>query len=179
MNISRSLAVALLFFGAVGATDCFAGNDKVTELSAIFAGAGFNLSDPNQDGYPMNVFMTEVKGTFGKSSLMLLSEFAEDTDSSVTCPVGFDQAFDLVRGVTTMTTPQVDQLWGWFTSGFLCMTNDNMAWVGEASGVFIGGTGRFQGATGEWTTEYSGANFDADAGYRTISGTIEGTVDTP
>jgi hypothetical protein len=59
------------------------------------------------------------------------------------------------------------------------MTNDNMAWIGEAGGVYIGGTGRFQGATGEWTTEYSGANFDADSGYRTISGTIEGTVNTP
>lgn len=179
MNISKCLALALLFFGVLGATTCFAGKDKVTDLSVTYAGAGFDLTDPNGDGYPINVFITEGKGTFGKSSLMVLSEFAEDTDSSVTCPEGFDQAFDLVRCVTTMTTPQVDQLWGWFTGGYLCMTSDNMAWVGEASGIYIGGTGRFQRATGEWTTEYSGANFDADSGYRTISGTIEGTVNTP
>lgn len=179
MNISKCLAVALLFFGVLGATTCFAGKDKVTDLSVTYAGSGFNLTDPDEDGYPMNVFMTEVKGTFGKSSLMVLSEFAEDTDSSVTCPLEFPKAFDLVRCVTTMTTPHVDQLWGFFTGGYLCMTNDDMAWIGEAGGVYIGGTGRFHGATGYWTTEYSGANFDAESGYRNISGTIEGTINTP
>ena len=179
MNTSKCLAVALLLFGVLGAPTVFAGKDKVTDLSATFAGAGFDIVDPDADGYPINVFMTEVKGTFGKSSLIFLSEFAEDTDSSVTCPPGFEQAFDLVRCVTTLTTANVDQLWGWFTGGYLCMTNDNMAWVGGASGAYFGGTGRFQGATGQWSTEYSGANFDAESGYRTISGTIVGTVNTP
>ena len=177
MNTLKFFIGVLLLCGAFGAPACFAGND--TDISVSYAGSGFDLVDPDEDGYAINIFMTESKGTFGKSSMTVLSEFAPDTDSSVSCPAGFDLPFDLVRCVTTLTTANVDQLWGWYTGGYLCMTADHLQWVGQAGGVWIGGTGRFQQATGEWTTNYAGANFDLESGYRTITGTMEGSVTMP
>lgn len=175
MYTGKCFLAALFFCGMFVAPTCFAG--KETDVNVTYAGAGFDLTDPDADGYAMNVFLTESKGTFGKSSFMVLSEFANPVYPHADCAVGF-MHFDLVRCVSTWTTANLDQLWGFYTDGYLCM-NAAGDWYGEASGTYNGGTGRFNMATGEWTTEYSGANFDHDSGYRTISGTVTGTVIEP
>jgi hypothetical protein len=177
VNTIKSVIGVLLICSAFVGPASLAGQD--TDVSIAYAGSGFDLGDPDADGAALNIFMMDAKGAFGKSSMTLLSEFALDTDGSVSCPEGFPVPFDLVRFASTLTTANLDQLWGWYTSGYLCMTADLTQWVGETSGVYFGGTGRFQQATGEWTSSYSGANFDLDSGYRTISGVSEGTVTTP
>jgi hypothetical protein len=176
MNTMKYLVGALLLGGALAAPACFADGD--TDISITYAGTGFGLVDPDADGFSIGIMLTEAKGTFGKSGFTILYEFALDTDASVSCPAG-DLPLDLVRNVAILTTANLDQLWGWFTGGYLCVSPDMTRWVGGASGNWIGGTGRFQQATGEWTSSYSGANFDLESGFETISGTLEGTIIEP
>lgn len=174
MNTLKYLIGALLLCGAFVAPACFAGKD--IELQLAFAGSGYNLPNPEADVTVINFFVTDAKGTLGKSSLTILSKFAFNPAPSFGCPAGFDLPFDLVGLATTQTTAHVDQLFGGLIDGWLCMTPDYLQWVGGVNGEWIGGTGRFEQASGAWSGTYAGFNFDAVTGYKTITGTIEGTL---
>jgi hypothetical protein len=172
--ISFKSLVGLLLCGVLMAPAGFAGGP--TKLLVKYAGSGYDVSDKDAYGMAINILLTDTMGTFGDSTTSILSEFAPDMDDSVSCPSEYPLAFDLVRCMTTMTTAKLDMLYGVFTDGWLCMSLDQYEWIGEANGVYFDGTGRFKDATGTWSTEYLGNNLDADAGYRTITGTITGSL---
>lgn len=157
MNTIKYLIGALLLCGAFVAPGSFAGND--IDLQLAFAGSGYDLPNSDPDVTVMNFFVTDAKGTFGKSSITILSKFAFNPAPSFGCPAGFDLPFDLVGLATTMTTAHVDQLYGGLVDGWLCMTPDNMQWIGGVNGDWIGGTGRFEQASGTWVGDLCGIQF--------------------
>jgi hypothetical protein len=177
MNSIKGLLGLLLCCGWLFAPVTFAGGN--TTVSIAYAGTGHDVGAKDEFGLALNWFENESVGTFGKSSSTILSKFAPDFDGTVSCPDEFPLAFDLVRCVTTVTTANLDQLYGIFTDGWLCMAEDRLSWIGAANGVWFDGTGRFDGASGAWTSEYSGDNLEAESGFRTIAGTFYGTLEMP
>jgi hypothetical protein len=71
------------------------------------------------------------------------------------------------------------QLFGLSQNGWLCVSSATGAYYGEVYGVYNGGTGRFEGATGEWATEFDGFILHPPIGFRSIRGTADGTLVTP
>jgi hypothetical protein len=94
----------------------------------------------------------------------------------------------LVHASVVVTFSNNDQLFGagasetGETSGSMCLNISNGHFVGVADGGFTGGTGRFEGASGTFTSPFSGYNLTAfSLGYGSgpIQGTFEGTIELP
>jgi hypothetical protein len=79
------------------------------------------------------------------------------------------------------TAADQSQAFGFFDQGFLCINLEGppFHWFGMTWGAYMGGTGRYAGATGNWVSEYNGFNLDATVGLRSIRGTVEGELIVP
>lgn len=159
-------------------TPLLAGGAK--SVSSKYAGYGYDTAvDLNEDGFPVSVTHATGKGSFGNSTLAITVEFAPDPSLIGNCPAGFELSFDVVPTnywATVVTAADQSQLYGLFNTGWLCMTADLLHWVGYAEGAYVGGTGRFEGASGEWMTTYRGTNLDGSIGLRSITGELTGTL---
>ena len=151
--------------------------DRPFHLS--YAGTGhYTAVDPNQDGVPADFANGAVHGTFGNGIFMIASEFIISPHE---CPAGYDIPMIFVKVSTIMTFSDRDQLFGGSTDGSMCISSTTGHYFGEVSGVYFGGTGRFEGATGEWTTHFDGVNqpdvfVDPVLGFRSFQGVIDGTL---
>ena len=82
----------------------------------------------------------------------------------------------LTRSVITFTDQS--QLLAVSSGGYLCLNASGYYW-GQVNGDYVGGTGRYSGATGTLTSSFSGQNLGdprVGVGFRSITGTVEGTV---
>jgi len=175
MISTKSLIGLLLLCGVFAAPSGFAKGP--IHVSLKYSGAGYDVSEKDADNMAINILLNDGKGTFGPVNMAILSEFAVDTDASVSCPAEYPLAYDLVRAMTTMTAANLDMLYGTFIKGWLCMSADLYEWIGGVEGVWFDGTGKFKGATGVWSGQYLGNNLDEDSGFRTITGNISGTLE--
>jgi hypothetical protein len=146
-----------------------------TPISLRYAGSGW---DTHVDGYVQdrhNVSLTTgtAQGTFGNSTITITTEFTP-TDA-VTCPVGFPLKYALVYSAAVLTFPDQSQLFGISQTGWICATEGGQ-YYGEVSGAYVGGTGRFQTATGDFVSKFDGQYLEPNLDFRTIRGTVEGTV---
>ena len=163
---------ALLCLGVAFAPVSSAGESPI---SLRYAGSGW---DTHVDGfYPdgANVSLTNGtgKGTFGTFTIAITTEFK--LDSAVSCPEGFTLKYALVYSAAILTFEDQSQLFGVAPIGRICATEGGQ-YFGEVSGAYVGGTGRFQTATGDFVSKFDGQFLEPNLDFRSIQGTVEGTV---
>lgn len=130
-----------------------------------YAGTGIDID---------NVGFTQAngQGTFGNFALASTTDF-ETVLPTGKCPDGYTE-LSLVYSATSLTFADQSQVFGIAFYGWSCVAPDGH-YYGEFGGD-LGGTGRFEGATGEFTSPFSGVFLDPSVGFRSITGTVEGTV---
>lgn len=143
----------------------------------------------NLGGGPTGATMLDAQshGSFGASMSHIITEWVPGTGSCESDYPGYDY-YMLLHASVVVTFSNSDQLFGagalWTgdTSGWMCLNASNGHFVGVAEGGFTGGTGRFEGASGTFTSPFSGYNLTAfSLGYGSgpIQGTFEGTIELP
>ena len=176
INIKLGLGVVLLIVPFI-ATASYAGE---LPISGKWAGSVVEVNfDLNDDGVSSNLIDAQIKGSFGMSSLDVLSEYMPVGLCS-TEPDVWQLAFLYSKPILTFTNG--DQLWGAMGSGSMCMHSLTAEYTGEGQGVFTGGTGRFEGASGTFTVTFSGKTLTLltmGFGFAPIRGDIVGTVVLP
>ena len=154
-------------------------------VSVDYAGYGFNTpTELVSDGQPVDLSVLTGKGTFGKSSIAITVEFIVDASVIENCPDGYDvplAILDIDSHLWAFTTTAADnsQVFGYFKTGWMCLTADKIDYVGEASGIYFDGSGRYEGATGDWVSTFEGKNLDSTIGFRSMTGDITGTLYLP
>jgi hypothetical protein len=146
-----------------------------TPISIRYAGSGW---DTHVDGFVpdgSNVSLTTgtAQGTFGNSTITITTEWV--TDQTVTCPAAYPIKYSLVYSASVLTFPEQSQLFGIAESGWICATNEGV-YYGEVTGIYVGGTGRFEAATGDYVSKFDGAYLEPNVSFRSIRGTAEGTL---
>lgn len=149
--------------------------DKV--IKARYAGVGYDTAvDTNGDGFPVGLTLADWQGTFGQSKVAITSEWYVFPRQ---CREGFDVPLALVSSASLITVPDQSQLFGFSTDGWICLSTSTGAYYGEVYGAYIGGTGRFEGASGTFITKFDGQNLDPTIGFRSIRATLDGQLTMP
>lgn len=106
--------------------------------------------DVDGKGSPASFIVAEGEGSFGPASVQGLSEPLKVAIDR--CPEGAAMEFHQVAGTMIRTfRPSLDQVFIRTLSGLACIFEDGRV-TSESRAVVIGGTGRFEGATGELVT---------------------------
>ena len=175
-EMKLGLGVVLLIVPFI-ATSSYADESPI---SGKWAGSAVGVAfDLNGDGLSSNLIDAQAKGSFGMKSLDVLSEYMPVGLCS-TDPVVMQLAFLYSKPILTFANG--DQLWGTMDSGSMCMHSLTAEFTGEANGVFTGGTGRFEGASGTFVVTFGGKNLTLlgmGFGFAPIHGDIVGTVVLP
>lgn len=162
------LCFALLASPLAGAAD--------VPMHIKYAGSGFDTKVEGQvpDDQTVTLTLGRAEGSFGASDISITAEFAEvGVDPS--CPSDYPLKYNLVYSATVLTFKDHSQLFGFSWSGWLC-AGPGGGYVGEVYGGYAGGSGRFAKASGEFVSKFSGAYLDPSIGFRSIVGTVEGSV---
>ena len=135
--------------------------------------------DLNTDEVLATVVDGQSKGTFGAYMSHIITEW---TPTGFLCEDGYVQ-FALIQAAVVVTFSNGDQLFGAGPgNGWMCLDFDPAGagfFYGEAYGGFADGTGRFEGATGSYSSPFTGNNMTLTKyGYAfgPIQGSFEGTV---
>lgn len=147
-----------------------------SRISIRYAGVGVDTSvDTNGDNFAISVDQARGKGTFGDSMLAISAEFTPTLDS---CSEKYSVKFDLVYSAAVITFPDLSQLFGIASAneGWLCLNPGTGEYYGQVDGIYAGGTGRFASASGSFSSPFSGIFLDPAIGFRSITGSVEGTV---
>ena len=172
-----AFALSLAMTGAASAKD----------VKFSWAGTGWDTTIDNLgDELYLNLSIAEVSGPFGAKRIAVSCEFSPpgspDTDD-VVCDDGYDMLLGVLYSAHTMTFERLDQLYATSDEGWMCLNMDTGHYYGEVNGDYIGGTGRFLGATGEWTTTFAGQRLEPvtleSVGFRSIYGESTGYIDFP
>jgi hypothetical protein len=150
---------------------------KDINLSVQYAGVGMDSGiDFNSDGYNAGLVDADAKGAFGAKTVSILYEFTTFGEQSG-CTEGF-LLFPIVHSTAVTTFSDLDQLLALVTQGEMCLNPTSGAFYGEARGIFLGGTGRFVGAAGNFVSPFTGQNLPTppEIGFLAISGSLEGVV---
>lgn len=134
--------------------------------------------DVDDDETLASVVDAQSKGTFGASMSHIVTEWTP----TGFCADGYVQ-FGLIHSAAVVTFSNGDQLFGaGFGNGWMCLDLDPEGdgyFYGEAYGDLTGGTGRFEGASGSFTSPFTGNNMtliEFGYGFGPIQGSFEGTV---
>lgn len=152
-------------------------------ISLKYAGTGYDTSVDNfLDGLPVNISLAEAKGSFGAKRVEISAEFDPiNLDGLPGCADDYDIAVGLLYSAVVVTFADLSQLFGFSDQGWLCANPENGHYYGEVYGVYAGGTKRFANATGTWVSAFEGNHLESPflqpAGIRSITGTVDGTVD--
>ncbi len=121
------------------------------KLKQQFAGAGTETAvDTNQDGNYAFAFTLEARGGGGRSTVISRTEFGNFDSSD--CPGALPTSY-LVQHDFVQTFSDLSTLHYVATSGRICFDPSTSEVTCEEAGEVVGGTGRFEGATGSWTVE--------------------------
>jgi len=134
------------------------------------------IPDPGPMQHFTDVIDAQAKGSFGPSNVTVVTEFFE---MAGVCESQDDLYLQLGHSTLVTTFSNDDQLYGYATWGYLCMDLATGIYEGHASGLYTGGTGRFENATGVWETPYDGKNLTIltyGFGFGNIYGTLTGTL---
>ena len=136
--------------------------------------------DSNVDGIPANVVHGQSKGSFGPTMVSIVSEYVPYPPKFGTCPSADDMYGIFMYSTGVVTFKNGDQLDANVEAGWLCVDMVTGIFEGETSGQFIGGTGRFANATGEFVSSFTGKEFEIallkPAAVERIDGVVEGTI---
>jgi hypothetical protein len=127
----------------------------------------------------------QSNGSFGASMSHIITEWVTGSGSCEGDYSGYDY-YMLLHASVVVTFSNNDQLfgagalWNGDLSGWMCLNPSDGHFVGVADGGFTGGTGRFEGASGSFSSPFSGYNltvFGLGFGSGPIQGTIEGSIE--
>lgn len=170
---TRSLAF-IACAAALAAGAAVAGEQS---LRISFAGTGFDTAvDTNYDMFPVQLSHAAMKGSFGAADLVITTEWEP---GSVVCPAGYDLPLTLVNSALVITSPDQSQVFGFSEDAYMCVNTTNGLYLGEMSGIYNGGTGRYEGAGGEWKVTFTGATLDPPIGFRSVLGEGMGRLVLP
>lgn len=169
------LSLTLVAFIGVLLAPISGAGERPVQVS--YAGIGYDTSfDPDGDGIPVGLTLTDSQGTLGAAKLAITTAWAFGSEHP--CREGYDLPFTLVFTATAYTFADQSQLFGSSADGWLCGSSTTGAYYGEEHGVYGGGTGRFEQATGKWATKFDGFTLDPTIDFRSIRGTATGTLVT-
>jgi hypothetical protein len=151
-----------------------AAHAKEVRIDSRIAGATNYTPNPATGGGVADL-VAMGKGAPGKSSFRSATEYGPPGPPSARCD-GFDFELVAVGGSTVATFEDLSQLYGVTTSGYVCGSLDG-ARMSVSEGTIVGGTGRFEGATGTATFTSQGLALTPAVGLiSSVTGTITGTA---
>ncbi len=169
--------LSLAFAACIGVLFASVGSAGERPIQTSYAGFGYDTSfDPNGDGIPVGLTVTDSQGTLGAAKLAITTDWTFDSQRA--CRAGYDLPFKLAFTATMYTLADQSQLFGFSQDGWLCLNSTTGAYYGEEQGIYSGGTGRFENATGTWATKFDGFTLDPTIGFRSIRGTATGRLVT-
>jgi hypothetical protein len=173
-RIGLLASATLLCAGLLAAPMSNAGE---TTISIRYAGVGWvtHVDGFVPDGMNVDLTTGTGQGTFGNSDITITTEFVPYPGLS--CPDGYTNKYALVYSATVLTMRDQSQLYGISQEGWICATAEGR-YFGEVKGVYAGGTGRFATATGEFVSKFDGAYLEPNLSFRSIRGTVAGSVGT-
>jgi hypothetical protein len=150
------------------------GNAGETTISVQYAGVGWvtHVDGFVPDGSNVDLTTGTAQGTFGNSEITITTEFMPNP--ALTCPAEFTLKYALVYSATVLTMRDQSQLFGVSQQGWICATEGGI-YFGEVEGVYVGGTGRFEDATGDFVSKFDGAYLEPNLHFRSIRGTVKGS----
>ena len=178
------IRILLLAFCAFVLAPAQAGEAK---LKMEYAGTIFNMMDFS-DGTIISD--ADAKGSFGPTQVRVVSKFTPFLpipDPQVSCSMTEKVPFVMEYARSVTTFKDFSEMFIVWTTGWLCGTPGDpgqASYDGFAEGEIVGGTGRFEGASGEVTTSFSGFDMAGPIviggpefpSFGSWKGTIEGKV---
>ena len=144
------------------------------KLKQQFAGAGTETAvDTNQDGRYAFAFTLEARGGAGRSTAITRTEFGNF--DSTDCP-GASYTSYLVQDSMVQTFNDLSTLHFEARSGRICFDPLTSEITCEEAGEVVGGTGRFEGATGSWTLE---CELFVVESVHAVTGELKATINVP
>jgi hypothetical protein len=121
--------------------------------------------------------IAEAKGAPGKISYRVRQQAGAYGPASPQCD-GFDFEAPLLEAEAVGTSPDLSQLYAVLTSGYSCAS---LAGPGRtvAEYLVVGGSGRFEGASGTVTLESDNVALSPAPGTSAVRSTLEGQITVP
>jgi hypothetical protein len=166
-HIGYSAACAALVLFATTSAEA-----REVRIDSRVAGSAFFTPDPATGGGRTDTIL-EGKGTLGRSSARLEGVAGPPGAPSARCQ-GFDFEIVGVAGTSVSTFEDLSQLYSVSTSTYTCGNLDGARMV-VAEGTIVGGTGRFEGASGTTTLVLEGVAL-TPLGLNGFTGTVTGTL---
>jgi hypothetical protein len=164
--LAFAVCASLLGAGAV--------ESREIKIKQQFAGAGPETAvDSNQDGNYAFAFTLEARGGAGRSTVITRTEYGNF--NSTDCPGALPTSY-LVQNSMVQTFSDLSTLHFVSTSGRVCYDPSTSEISCEEAGKIVGGTGRFEGATGSWTMECEIAVVEK---LHAVTGEVRATIDVP
>lgn len=133
-----------------------------------------SMEDTNGDGIYAVAVRFHLVGSPGRSTAESVGEF---TDYYFTGVTGCELRSDVIWESWVQTFNDLSMLFSPVTEGFICVNLFTGEVWGEIIGDFDGGTGRFQGATGDYIIEFEG--YAATPYQNAFEGTVKGLIELP
>ncbi len=173
--LQTPLTVFVLLFAAVNVA-------WGAPISLRYTGTGWDTTVDNfDDGFPVTISIADAKGSHGASKVEITGEWMVGDFEGVDCE-DYDE-FVLVFSASVATFVNQSQLFAFSDLGWMCLNTVSGHYYGKVFGIYNGGSGRFEGATGQWMTDYSGFFLEPPTlktiGFRSITGSVKGNVDLP
>lgn len=178
-TVLTALLVGLLFVPVAQAKDL--------PLYIEYTGTGHDLVAPAfGDPLPDNIVLADAKGSFGAKSSVIVVKFAfvappDPPDNPCAFPYDY-LGIGYARAVTSFQDGS--QLFATVDPGgvsYMCIDFGSGHFFGSVDGFFIGGVGRFEGASGTYTSEFEGYNLtgppEFEYPFRSIKGSFDGVVE--
>ena len=178
----KAIIVAIIGLGLLSPQVSEAGKGGAKSVNMSYAGTGFDTTFYN-NGYgpstalPVSLSQGNGKGSLGKFAFTTTTEFALPTGVGQCASDTDELEFPLISSEEVTTFADQSQLFSVASGGYSCVSLSKGYYYGQVEADYIGGTGRYSGATGTYTSPFEGQNFgDPNVGFRSISGTVEGTL---
>jgi len=156
---------------------------KEVPIYIEYTGTGHDLVPPVLgDPLPDNIVLADASGSFGAKSSVIVVKFGDPPPVDDPCDAGYTfLGVVYARAVTSFKDGS--QLFATVIPGeqsYMCLNFVTGHYYGSVVGEFIGGVGRFEGASGPFVSPFDGYNLtSALAGefpFRSIKGSFAGTV---
>ena len=145
------------------------------KINQRFSGVGHaTMVDTNGDGLFATSFSFDTKGSPGRSTILSMGEFTGF--DAADCPDGLPTSH-VVQQSFVQTFNDLSMLYYLTTAARVCFNPATSEINCELEGIFVGGSGRFEGATGSW--EVACEIFPVGETVRATTGTMTGTVKVP
>lgn len=182
-RIAVGITLGLMLTVATGWADDDRSHGKQIRIKGSFAGS-FSPSafDFNSDGQKAGVDFTTSTSNLGSATNHCQSEYLPALPTPITCSPGTLEFPLIAINCVSTNTITLEQLFAFYSSGSLCVDPNTGAFTAKVQGDFVGGTGRYTGATGSVQNRTTGFFFVCDpAGgcFGNETGTFTGTLTFP